>query len=44
VGVLSVFEHRCFDLADIPMVFRPHTDLVLLNFIANHDLGMPRGY
>ncbi|WP_259782557.1 nitrate reductase catalytic subunit NapA [Aestuariispira ectoiniformans] len=36
VGVLSTFEHRCFDLADIPMVFKPQTDLVLLNFIANH--------
>lgn len=36
VGVLSTFEHRCFDLADIPMVFKPQTDLVLLNYIANH--------
>ena len=36
VAVLSTFEHRSFDLADIPMVFKPQTDLVILNFIANH--------
>jgi len=36
VAVLSTFEHRSFELADIPMVFKPQTDLVLLNFIANH--------
>jgi len=42
VGVLSTFEHRCFDLADIPMVFAPHTDLVLLNFIANHIIQTGR--
>ena len=36
VAVLSTFEHRCFELADIPMVFTPHSDLVLLNFIANY--------
>jgi len=35
VHVLSVFEHRCFDLADNGMVFTPQTDLILLNFIAN---------
>ncbi len=27
VAVLSTFEHRSFDLADIPMVFKPQTDL-----------------
>ncbi|PJK28549.1 periplasmic nitrate reductase subunit alpha [Minwuia thermotolerans] len=42
VGVLSTFEHRSFDLADIPMVFTPHTDLVLLNFIANHIIQTGR--
>ncbi|SLN62724.1 periplasmic nitrate reductase subunit alpha [Oceanibacterium hippocampi] len=42
VGVLSTFEHRCFDLADIPMVFKPQTDLVLLNFIANHIIQTGR--
>jgi len=36
VGVLSTFENRCFELADIPMVFEPQTDLAILNFIANY--------
>ena len=36
VAVLSTFEHRSFDLADIGMVFKPQTDLYLLNAIANH--------
>ncbi|MFK7964269.1 MAG: nitrate reductase catalytic subunit NapA [Burkholderiaceae bacterium] len=36
VAVLSTYTHRSFDLADIPMVFKPHTDLVILNFIANY--------
>jgi nitrate reductase NapA len=36
VAVLSTYEHRSFDLADIPMVFHPQTDLVILNYIANH--------
>lgn len=36
VAVLSTFEHRSFDLADIPMVFTPQTDMVILNYIANH--------
>jgi nitrate reductase (cytochrome) len=36
VAVLSTYEHRCFDLADIPMVFKPQTDLVILNYIANY--------
>ncbi|WP_386070403.1 periplasmic nitrate reductase subunit alpha [Tahibacter sp. UC22_41] len=36
VAVLSTFEHRSFELADIPIVFTPQTDLVILNFIANH--------
>ena len=35
VAVLSTFEHRCFDLADLPIVFTPQTDLSILNFIAN---------
>ena len=35
VAVLSTFEHRCFDLADLPIVFTPQTDLAILNFIAN---------
>jgi nitrate reductase NapA len=36
VAVLSTFENRCFELADLPMVFEPHTDLVILNYIANY--------
>lgn len=36
VAVLSTYTHRSFDLADIPMIFAPQTDLVLLNFIANY--------
>ena len=36
VSVLSTFEHRSFELADIPIVFEPQTDLAILNFIANY--------
>ena len=36
VHVLSTFEHRCFDLADNGMVFKPQTDLAILNYIANY--------
>lgn len=36
VAVLSTFQHRSFDLADIPMVFKPQTDLVIANAIANY--------
>lgn len=32
----STFEHRCFELADLPIVFEPQTDLAILNFIANY--------
>lgn len=39
VGVLSTFEHRSFELADIPMVFNPHTDQAILNFIANYIIS-----
>jgi nitrate reductase NapA len=42
VAVLSTFEHRCFDLADVGLVFKPQTDLVLLNAIANHIIGTGR--
>ena len=42
VAVLSTFEHRSFDLADIGMVFKPQTDLVLLNAIANHIIRTGR--
>ncbi len=36
VAVLSTFKNRNFDLADIPIVFKPQTDLAILNYIANH--------
>ncbi|HEY6815316.1 MAG TPA: periplasmic nitrate reductase subunit alpha [Croceibacterium sp.] len=36
VAVLSTFEHRSFDLADIPIIFKPQSDLAILNYIANH--------
>ncbi|MCV6547202.1 MAG: nitrate reductase catalytic subunit NapA [Cohaesibacter sp.] len=36
VHVLSTFEHRCFDLADNGMIFKPQTDLAILNFICNY--------
>jgi len=35
VAVLSVFEHRSFELADIPVIFTPQSDLAILNYIAN---------
>jgi nitrate reductase (cytochrome) len=42
VAVLSTFTHRSYDLADVPILFRPQTDLVILNFIANHIIRTGR--
>jgi nitrate reductase NapA len=42
VHVLSTFEHRCFDLADNTLVFKPQTDLAILNAIANHIIKTGR--
>src|SRR6186997_1599636 len=42
VAVLSTFEHRSFDLADIGIVFKPQTDLYILNAIANHIIKTGR--
>lgn len=42
VAVLSTFEHRSFDLADIGMVFVPQTDLYILNAIAHHIIKTGR--
>jgi nitrate reductase NapA len=42
VCVMSTFEHRSFDLADIPIVFAPQTDLAILNFIAHHIISTNR--
>ena len=36
VIALSTLENRCFDLADLGVVFRPQTDLAILNYIARH--------
>ncbi len=36
VAVLSTFENRNFELADIGLVFKPQTDLAILNFIARY--------
>ena len=36
VAVLSTFEHRSFDLADQGLLFKPQTDLAILNYIANY--------
>jgi nitrate reductase NapA len=42
VAVLSTFTNRSSDLADIPIVFKPGTDLAILNFIANHIIKTGR--
>ncbi|WP_198263539.1 nitrate reductase catalytic subunit NapA [sulfur-oxidizing endosymbiont of Gigantopelta aegis] len=36
VHVLSTFEHRSFELADNGIIFKPQTDLAILNYIANY--------
>ena len=42
VSVLSTFTHRSMDLADIPIIFKPGTDLAILNYIANHIIQTDR--
>jgi nitrate reductase NapA len=42
VAVLSVYEHRSFELADQPVIFRPQTDLAILNYIANYIIQTKR--
>ncbi len=42
VAVLSTFTHRSFDLADIGMLFKPQTDLAILNYIAHHIIQSGR--
>ena len=39
VAVLSTFTHRSCDLADMPIIFKPGTDLAILNYIANHIIS-----
>ncbi|WP_157016675.1 periplasmic nitrate reductase subunit alpha [Mesorhizobium xinjiangense] len=41
-AVLSTFTHRSMDLADIPIIFRPGTDLAILNYIARHIIETGR--
>lgn len=36
VCVMSTYEHRSFDLADLPIIFEPQADLAIANFIANY--------
>lgn len=36
VAVLSTYEHRSYDLADLPMTFIPQSDLAIMNYIANY--------
>jgi nitrate reductase NapA len=36
VAVLSTFEHRSFDLADLPIVFTPQADMAILNYLCNY--------
>ncbi|MDX1633973.1 MAG: periplasmic nitrate reductase subunit alpha [Marinobacter sp.] len=36
VAVLSTFEHRSYDLADMKLTMTPHADIPILNYIANH--------
>ena len=42
VAVLSTFGNRSGDLADIGIVFKPGTDLAILNYIANHIIASGR--
>ncbi|OBX04871.1 nitrate reductase [Gallibacterium genomosp. 3] len=36
IVVLSTFEHRSFELADYGLIFKPQSDLAILNYIANY--------
>lgn len=36
IATLSTYEHRTTDLSDIPVVFKPGSDLAILNYIANY--------
>src|ERR1051325_4575325 len=42
VAVLSTFEHRSCELADLSLIFTPQTDLYLLNAIASHIIKTGR--
>ncbi|MFJ7441445.1 nitrate reductase catalytic subunit NapA [Methylorubrum thiocyanatum] len=36
VATLSTYEHRTTDLSDQTLIFKPGTDLAILNFVANY--------
>jgi nitrate reductase NapA len=42
VAVLSTYEHRSFELADMPTIFTPQSDLAILNYIANYIIQTGR--
>src|SRR6188508_2145743 len=42
VAVLSTYEHRSFELADQPLIFKPQSDLAILNYIAHHIIKTGR--
>jgi nitrate reductase NapA len=42
VAVLSTFEHRSYELADIELTFTPQSDLAILNYIAHHIIKTGR--
>lgn len=42
VAVLSPFQTRSSELADIDIVFTPNTDLAILNYIAHHIISTGR--
>lgn len=39
VAVMSTYQHRSFDLADLPIIFKPQTDLAIANFIAHYIIS-----
>ncbi|MGO4762002.1 periplasmic nitrate reductase subunit alpha [Cupriavidus sp. 2KB_3] len=39
VAVLSTFTHRSYELADLPIIFTPQTDLAILNYIAHYIIS-----
>jgi nitrate reductase NapA len=42
VAVLSTYQHRGHELADLHMIFTPQTDLAILNFVAHHIISTGR--
>ncbi|MBA1443999.1 MAG: nitrate reductase catalytic subunit NapA [Chromatiales bacterium] len=36
VHVLSTYEHRCYELSDNSIIFKPQSDLAIANYIANY--------